>query len=192
MALPEWLRNFTTETDGTWAPGGTYSFEFNDFADTESNGRGLYETSDGNLTGDWLFLVDRDNPVSITGSTFDNISLEQPVNPPPDTIVWWRLTFTIPTDIAPGTYTLLYASYVLEGETIIWTVTDSYDIMVGIPSPSYFIPDSLVPDRPLDYDPDLGWDEENSVWTPTARGGGRYRQQFIAIGEEGEIYYGGV
>ena len=44
--------------------------------------------------------------------------------------------------------------------------------------------------RPEDYNPDLGWDEAGRAWTPTARGGGRYRQQFIAIGEEGEIYYG--
>jgi hypothetical protein len=46
--------------------------------------------------------------------------------------------------------------------------------------------------RPPDMDPDWGWDEKNREWTPTARGGGRYRQQFIAIGEEGEIYYGDV
>lgn len=47
-------------------------------------------------------------------------------------------------------------------------------------------------DRPIDYNPDYGWDEEGRAWTPTARGGGRYRQQLIAVGKDGEIYYGDV
>ena len=72
-----------------------------------------------------------------------------------------------------------------------FTVIDSVEVTI-VSAPSYLIPSPLVPDRPPDYDPDLGWDEANSVWTPTARGGGRYKQQLVAVGKDGEIYYGDV
>jgi hypothetical protein len=98
------------------------------------------------------------------------------------------LTVQVNDDAPVGNFKLVYARQQFatsDPDKILETVDIEIAALI-----SFFIPAPLVPPRPIDYDPDLGWDEENSVWTPTARGGGRYRQQFIAIGEEGEIYYG--
>ena len=56
-------------------------------------------------------------------------------------------------------------------------------------------------DRPGTYDEDKFWDEESGAWytTSTATGvarlkqaGGRYRNQFIVISGQAEIYFGDI
>ena len=48
-------------------------------------------------------------------------------------------------------------------------------------------------DRPVGYDPDLWWDEETEAWVSTfVNGPGSRVEHLLAIGEEGEIYYGVV
>jgi hypothetical protein len=54
-------------------------------------------------------------------------------------------------------------------------------------------------ERPDDYNPDLYWDEENGTWSETvitAAGGGRYKEQLVAVGQDddgnGVIYFGAI
>jgi hypothetical protein len=48
-------------------------------------------------------------------------------------------------------------------------------------------------DRPVTYDPDKYWDEESETW-----GSGRvtipgaFAEYLVAVGEEGEVYFGTV
>ena len=48
-------------------------------------------------------------------------------------------------------------------------------------------------DRPVSYDADLYWDEESETW-----GSGRvtipgaFAEYLVAVGEEGEVYFGTV
>jgi hypothetical protein len=56
-----------------------------------------------------------------------------------------------------------------------------------------FIPTPVIPPRPVDYDPDLRWDEETGTWLDIpAAGGGRYKEQLVLIGDAGEIYVGDI
>ena len=42
-------------------------------------------------------------------------------------------------------------------------------------------------------DADKVWDEETEAWiTNDARGGGRYKQQLVAVSDQGKIYFGGM
>jgi len=71
-----------------------------------------------------------------------------------------------------------------------WTTTGTtwiFTTQIG----SFYSPPSGRP-RPEDYDPDLWWDETLGEWVPAAAGGGKYKQQLIVIGEDGEIYFGDV
>ena len=57
----------------------------------------------------------------------------------------------------------------------------------------------VFPDsRPVTYDADKVWDEDSNSWVAinaveaSALGGGRYRQQIVAVSNQGNIYYGDV
>lgn len=46
-------------------------------------------------------------------------------------------------------------------------------------------------DRADIYDADKYWDEVNATWASSyASGGGRYVQQLVVVGEDGDIYFG--
>jgi hypothetical protein len=182
------IRNISN--DGIWYPGDTVSFEalFINLPEalptnseapvflTQYGSGTLYLCSNNDAT---LSLGSSDIELGVVGMT------EEEMNG------WFTISCTIPFDTPTGIYYIKWVHRELDythGESV-ESDWEFYEITVGL-RVSFFIPDPIVPPRPKDYDPYLGWDEKNSVWTPTIRGGGRYRQQFIAIGEEGEIYYG--
>lgn len=48
-------------------------------------------------------------------------------------------------------------------------------------------------DRPVTYDADLNWDEENQEWTSDyIINPGNYVYNLVAVGENGTIYFGNV
>ncbi len=48
-------------------------------------------------------------------------------------------------------------------------------------------------DRPVGYDPDLYWDEESETWGSTrVTIPGAFAEYLVAVGEDGEVYFGTV
>lgn len=196
MALPDWLRNFTTEGDGTWTPGKAYSFELRGIGRGNDTGSLLYDTSGGSLTGNWLFKTDIDHDVAVPGYTLDLVS---DVEDPPGThTFWYKISFTLPENFVSGAYLLLFDTFLdstfdPDVRPQFGTITDNYPVTVGTPVPAPFVPTPVVPDRPIDYDPDLRWDEETQAWLDIqAAGGGAYKDQLILVGDGGEIFIGDI
>lgn len=91
-----------------------------------------------------------------------------------------------------------------------WELTDDYldssgngNTLTGVASPTFdgndhptiieSAPTGWPEDRPAAYDPDLYWNEESETW-----GSGRvtipgaFAEYLVAVGEEGEVYFGAV
>lgn len=126
---------------------------------------------------------------------------DDPALPPIEEDYCTEFTYdvTVPVDITPGTYKLLfvnsyfrfsYGQDLVESASLLDTETFEVTISAFAPS-SLFWPE----DRPASYDPDLvwGWNGSEYAWLT---GGGRYKNRLIAVGFDsngiGIIYFGDV
>lgn len=93
------------------------------------------------------------------------------------------------------------AGLFVAGSTNAYELNFSQDVIFGayggsavvsqVPAPGSvpFVPVPVVPDRPVDYDPDAKWDEETGTWLDIpAAGGGAYENIVVMVGDGGEVF----
>lgn len=127
MAFPDWLRNVTAEDDGTWAPGGTYTFEFYheynstfflwDYASIVDLYVYLGEDESNVYAYGILFTNDNSDGTGMIDTTTYGEYYSLDYGDGGENESGWKLgTITIPNDLPDGTYYLKHVRLYVEVE----------------------------------------------------------------------------